>query len=105
MIIHENGTTLSHEEKSSLESRGKRHEAMVKEFFMAHPNEGFTCEEVHILVPTNNLIGSTKRLLTDLKTEGFLVKDRENKKMGQHGIRIVTYKHIPATQGEINYGC
>jgi hypothetical protein len=99
MTIFENGSTLSPSEKSVLKERELNQMEVIRNIFLSRPNENLSCEDIHRISQTRNLLSSTRRCCTNFYKSGFLVKDREHKKEGSYGVKIVCYRHEKLLDG------
>lgn len=74
----------------NLRTVAKSQKEAIRKFFKDRGSVSFTASEVHWLMPFN-CISSTKRAISDLKNEGFLIKT-DIKVIGEWGKPTHKYK-------------
>lgn len=90
--VHDRSGTMSHSEHERIGKAAMSLEARIKDFYKKHPNERFTAEDIERLVPSNCVLTSYRRSLTDLTKDGFLTHDTVNKKPGKY-VMLTTYTY------------
>lgn len=87
--IYENGTVLSQKERRTLRRSADSAKSHVMNFFNS-TSKAYTAEDIHAALFPTGLLTSTRRTLSTLLYEDFLVKG--DRRMGSKGVKIVTYK-------------